>query len=161
MLSLMKRRLAALVTFAVLASVATTIATAGTLTPTTYRAHLNAVCRSYTPKFKKYEAQLAATQQSGDARTWGYVLGELLGNALLQDSQIERALVPPALAPRMTAIIGRLRQADQHIRLFLGASGRADAQTMGAEWTKLGKIVSPLNRMFDTAGLRDCGSNQP
>ncbi|HEX4526703.1 MAG TPA: hypothetical protein VH108_08195 [Gaiellaceae bacterium] len=157
----MKRTLAALGTLAVLASAATTIATADTPTPTIYRAQLNAVCRSYTPRFKKYEAQIAAAQKAGNNHALGYVLGELLATALLQDSQLERAPVPPALESRLTPIIARLRQADLHIRLFLGASGRADAQTMGAEWTKLGKIGAPLNRMFDAAGLRDCGSNQP
>ena len=129
-------------------------------TPAGYRAQLNGLCRSYTPKFR---ADHKAMQKATKAKEWkafGYALGHYLALALAQDRQIESAPVPSAMRTQMTPILRLLRTADGHARLALRKGAMGDGRGMVAELDKISKLAQPLNGRFDRAGLRDCGSNQ-
>jgi hypothetical protein len=67
--------------------------------------------------------------------------------------------IPSGLSSQMTRIFSLLRQIDSHSEQTL-----VDAKGGKAAWvTELkttGRLASPLNKLFDGAGLRDCGSNQ-
>jgi hypothetical protein len=129
-------------------------------TPAGYRAQLNRLCRSYTPKLR---ADQKAMQEATKAKAWkafGYALGHYLALALTQDRQIESTPVPRAMRTQMTAILRLLRTADGHARLALRKATLGDSSGMLAELSKISKLAQPLNRRLDRAGLRDCGSNQ-
>ena len=129
-------------------------------TPAGYRAQLNRLCRSYTPKIKRLEAEMAGAQRANDPHTYGVYLGRAIALALEQDGRIERAPVPAAMRTQMAPILRQLKLADSHARLAIADALRGDGKGMLAELTKMAQIAPSLNRRLDRAGLRDCGSNQ-
>jgi hypothetical protein len=142
-----------------IALLATSSATAAP-TPATYRATLNGICRHYTPKFKVVEAQLKNAEATKNAHAAGVAIGEMIGLALYQDQQLEAIPVPPALTTSMRPILALVRQIDVHARRAIVRATYADGKGMASELKIVGRISVPLNKMFDSAGLRDCGSNQ-
>jgi hypothetical protein len=136
-------------------------AAASASTPVAYRAKLNGICRGYTPRFKSFESELKKAETDKDGYAYGVALGKLIALGLHQDAQLEAVPVPPALAVRMRPILGRFRRLDVHLKRALLDAVRGDGQGMVAEIRTVNTIGSPLNRMLDAAGLRDCGSNQP
>jgi hypothetical protein len=136
-------------------------AAASASTPAAYRAELNGICRSYTPTFKAFESQLKKAEASKDGYAYGVALGKLIVLGLRQDAQVEAVPVPPALTVRMRPILTRFRRIDVHLKRAVLDARRGDGQGMAAEIRTVSTIGSPLNRMLDAAGLRDCGSNQP
>jgi hypothetical protein len=145
-------------TVSVVALVMAAAATAAT--PTEYRSHLNAICRGYTPKFKTYERQMAAAQKAKDGYRYGLALGHLLVLAYRQDKQLEAVPIPSALRARMTPIVNRLKAVDPHIKAAVQDAAAGKPKAMIAEFDRISKLGAPLNKWFDAAGLRDCGSNQ-
>jgi hypothetical protein len=135
-------------------------AAADAATPAQYRAHVNAVCRSYTPRLKVQETAMTQAQKNQQSVAYLVALGKLLGLTLAQDREIEATPVPAALKATMTPILTRLKQADVLIRQIVVASSQGDSATMIAELRKLISLGKPMNRLLDAAGLRDCGSNQ-
>jgi hypothetical protein len=89
-----------------------------------------------------------------------YDLGLGLALTLRQDGEIERVLVPPELRRLMAPRLRLLRTIDGLVRRFF-ASARAGDQTLAlVELNQITTLARPLNSLFDSAGLRDCGSNQ-
>lgn len=135
-------------------------ATAATPSPTAYRAHLNALCRGYTPGLKKAEANLTKAQKANDAHGLGVAIGQILALGLAEDAKIEATPVPAAMRAQMTPILSTLKAVDGHAHLFLARAAAGDGKGMDAELTKIGQLSTSLNKRLDAAGLRDCGSNQ-
>jgi hypothetical protein len=133
---------------------------AAATTPAQYRARVNAVCRSYTARIGPLNTAIKKAQTAHDAYTWGRDLGALINLGLAQDATIRNTAVPAALAPTITPILGMLGKVDTHAQLALldAASGSTAWLT---EMQTIGTLSGPLNTMYDHAGLRDCGSNQP
>jgi hypothetical protein len=149
----------ALLTTALLALVATAAAAAA-LTPTQYRANLNAMCRTYTPKMKTQERAMTAAQKAGNGQAYGVALGKLLVYTLQEDAKIESTAVPAALRTQMAPIVTTLKKADFHIRAAIRAAVNGDAKGLAAQLKAAGTVASGLNAKLDAAGLRDCGSRQ-
>ena len=139
------------------------LALAGAAAATTsdaYRAQVNALCRGYTPAVKKASAQLTAAQKANDAKAWGYSLGVLLGLGLSEDAKIRATPVPAAMSAQMTPILRLVKTVDADVHLALTKLSAGDGNGAGALLTKVAQIGKSLNKMYDAAGLRDCGSNQ-
>jgi hypothetical protein len=137
-----------------------TAAAASASTPAAYRAQLNGLCRSYTPKLKRLEANMAGAQRANDPHAYGVYLGRSIALALEEDGRIERTPVPAAMRAQMTPIVRDLKLADSHARLTIADALHGDAKAMLAELGKMAQLAPSLNRRLDRAGLRDCGSNQ-
>jgi len=129
-------------------------------TPAGYRAQLNGLCRSYTPKFRADQKAIQRATKAQDWKAFGYALGHYLTLALAQDRQIESTTVPSALRTQMTPILRLLRTVDGHARLALRKAAMGDSRGMIAELTTISQLARPLDGRLDRAGLRDCGSNQ-
>ena len=149
----------ALLIAAVIALVAATAATAA-LTPTQYRAKLNAMCRGFTPKMKAQERAMTAAQKANNGQAYGIALGKLLVYTLQEDAQIETAPVPAAMRTQMTPIITTLKKADAHIKAGIRDAANNDAQGLATQLKAAGTVAAGLNAKLDAAGLRDCGSRQ-
>jgi ribosomal protein L17 len=130
------------------------------LTPTQYRAKLNAVCRGFTPKMKTQERAMTAAQKANNPQAYGQALGKLLLYTLQEDSKIESTAVPAAMRTQMTPIITTLKKADAHIRAAIQDAINNDPQGLAAQLKAAGAVASGLNTKLDAAGLRDCGSRQ-
>ena len=135
-------------------------AAAATPSPAAYRAQVNALCRSYTPRLKKAEADLDKAQKANDGRTWGIALGTIIRLNLAQDKKIESTPVPAAMRAQMTPILSTLEVIDGHALLVIAKAAAGDDAGMVAELNKIYRLAEPLNKRLDAAGLRDCGSNQ-
>jgi hypothetical protein len=140
-------------------SVGTPLA-ASAQTPSAYRAKLNAVCRSYTPHFKAEGKKMARAVKRKDYERAGYFLGRIILLSLAQDSILETIPVPAAMRAQMTPILRLLVKADRHGLLALRKAQRGDNKGFIAEVDAVDKMIPEINRRFDRAGLRDCGSNQ-
>lgn len=133
---------------------------AAAATPAAYRTQLNRICRSYTPRFHALDRDLKAAVKAKDGVRYGRDLGQVLVLALLQDAQIQAVSVPLAMRAQMTPIRRTLRVIDAHARAAVTKAQRQDGQGMLAELQAIQRLTPPLNKQFDRAGLRDCGSNQ-
>ncbi len=153
-------RLKALLCALVAVTALLAVAAAGAATPAAYRSQVNAICRSYTPRMKQAESQVTAAQKAGDAKAAAYAFGQLLGLALAEDTKLEAVPVPAALASQVAPILRISKSIDVHARISIARFGAGDVNGGVAELTKIGQLAAPLNKMFDGAGLRDCGSNQ-
>src|SRR5260221_14685504 len=136
------------------------VGAASAATPAAYRAHVNGICRGYTPAVKKLETTMTQAAAKKDYRSYGIALGELLILDLTQDGRVEAVAVPPALLAQIAPVLARLKKVDAHARLALVAARQGNATAMGAELTTIATLAKPLNAALDKAGLRDCGSNQ-
>jgi hypothetical protein len=154
----MKPRIAAVAAVAGLVLAAGTAA--ATPSPAAYRAQANALCRTYTPALKKAKANLNKAQTENNARGMGVAIGQLLALGLAEDARIESMPVPATMRTQMTPILSRLKAIDLHGRLAISKAAAGDANGLGAELTKIGRLSTGLNKLTDAAGLRDCGSNQ-
>ena len=149
----------ALLLTTVVALIAATAATAA-LTPTQYRAKLNAMCRGFTPKMKTQERAMTAAQKANNPQAYGQALGKLLVYTLQEDANIESTPVPAAMRTQMTPIITTLKKADTHIRAAIQAAINNNAQGLTTQLKAAGTVAKGLNAKLDAAGLRDCGSRQ-
>jgi hypothetical protein len=139
---------------------AAAVATAAASNFTAYRARVNGICRSYTPKFKKLEADMANAKRAGDVHRYAYDFGKILGLTLAQGVRVEKTPVPADGRTRMASTLRLLHAADAQLRRVILAATAGDQNGFKTELTKLGKVASPLNHSFDSVGLQDCGSNQ-
>jgi hypothetical protein len=128
--------------------------------PTSYRAQLNRVCRSYTPKLKRDSEKMRKAANARDAEAYGAALGHAIRLVLAQDAYIENAPIPVAMRAEMKPILQLFRTADSHLRSAVRLGIKHDVRGMLAEFNKVAKLTPSLNRRLDRAGLRDCGSNQ-
>jgi hypothetical protein len=128
--------------------------------PSAYRAQLNRHCRTFTPKFKRIEANLKKAVSTKDPKLLAAALGLGLALNLKQDAYIEKVPVPAAMRTQMVPTLRLLRTVDRHARLALLDANKRDLQRFMTEIRKIDRLVPILNKRFDRAGLRDCGSNQ-
>jgi hypothetical protein len=129
-------------------------------TPSAYRAYVNGVCRSYTPRISALETSMDKAQRAKDGHAFGVALGKLIVLTLAQDARVEKTPVPPPLRAQMAPILRKLRAADGHLRTALSNAVAGKPSAMLSELEETSRIAAPLNRLLDRAGLRDCGSNQ-
>jgi len=128
------------------------VTAAGAATPAAYRGQVNAICRGYSPALKQLEAQYTAAEKKKDTAAQGLALGRMFGTILVENGRIEKIAVPAELTGTMTPILKLLRTMDGHIRA---------AQTRGpSELVAAANLGPSLEKLYDGAGLRDCGSNQ-
>jgi hypothetical protein len=125
-----------------------------------YRNQVNGICRSYTPRLKKVEANAIAAKKAGDRHQIAYDLGLSLALTLRQDMAIERVPVPQELRRKMAPRLRLLRTIDGLVRRFFASAQAGDETLALVELHQITTLARPLNAMFDSAGLRDCGSNQ-
>jgi hypothetical protein len=125
-----------------------------------YRAQVNAICRSYTPKFRQLLSDMASAKRAGDNHRYAYDIGVAFALTLKQGLRVEKAPVPVDAQRQMAATLRLLHAVDLQLRRTLAAAVNGNAQAFAAESAKLGTVAAPLNRRFDAVGLRDCGSNQ-
>jgi hypothetical protein len=125
-----------------------------------YRAQVNALCRSYTPKLRSLEADMAAAKRVGNSSRYGYDAGYALALALKEGLRIEQTAVPADAQRQMALPLRMLHNADLTLRRTLAAAVAGDGRAFAAGAAQLAKLAAPMNRRFDAVGLRDCGSNQ-
>jgi hypothetical protein len=125
-----------------------------------YRTHVNAICRSYTVKFKHYELDMVSARKKGDLNRYGYDYGVLLGLTLKQGLRVEQEPVPADARAQMAGPLKLLHTVDVELKRTITAAVNGDGATFSAETAKIARVAKPLNARFDAVGLRDCGSNQ-
>jgi hypothetical protein len=125
-----------------------------------YRTRVNGICRSFTPKFKSLEADMAKAQQAGNSRRYATDFGTILGLTLAQGVRVEKTPVPPDGRTRMARPLELLHASDAQLRRTIAAATAGDVDGFKSQLTKLAKISAPLNQTFDAVGLQDCGSRQ-
>jgi hypothetical protein len=128
--------------------------------PAAYRAQLNRHCRTFTPKFKRIEANLKKAVSTKDPKLLAAALGLGLALNLKQDAYIEKVPVPAAMRTQMVPTLRLLRTVDGHARLALLDADKKDLQGFMTEIKEIDRLGPRLNKRLDRAGLRDCGSNQ-
>ncbi len=128
--------------------------------PAAYRTQLNRHCRTFTPKFKRIEADLKKAVSTKDPKLLAYALGQGLALNLKQDAYIERVPVPVAMRTQMAPTFGLLRRVDKHARFALRDGNQGNGQGFKTEVQEVNRLVPLLNKRLDRVGLRDCGSNQ-
>ena len=144
---------------AVLASASVAVASPAQQ-PASYRAQLNAMCRTATVELHTLKAEMIRAQQAHDARTAAVDLGELIGLGLREDAIIERTPVPAPLKADMAPAIRLLEAADVVVRKALADFTSGNSAGGVAMLKRAGQVSAPVNHYLDAAGLRDCGSNQ-
>ena len=142
------------------ALVGATVVTAAEMNAVSYKAQVNAICRSNTPRFRQLEADMAAAKRAGDSHRYGYDIGFALSLTLKQGLRVESTPVPVDARAQMASPLRLLHTVDLQLHRVLATVASGDAQAFQAELATLGKISRPLNHSFDAVGLRDCGSNQ-
>ena len=142
------------------ALVAATGAAAADANFTAYRAHVNGICRSYTPKFKSLEADMAKAQRAGNTHRYAYDFGTILGLTLAQGVRVEKTPVPADGRARMAGPLRILHTSDAQLRRAIAAASAGDENGFKSQLTRLAKVSAPLNHSFDAVGLQDCGSRQ-
>ena len=140
----MKRAVLLAAVTALLAASATSAATANF---TQYRARVNGICRSYTPKFKKLEADMATAKRAGDVHRYAYDFGKILGMGLAQGVTVEKTPVPADGRARMAPTLRLLHASDAQLRQEWRAG--AVQPRMGVE----GRLVDPALEQGQAIGV--------
>ena len=151
---------AAGVCIATLSAAMSTAASARPENAALYRAHVNAICRSYTPRLKRVEAAASSARAAGDAHRYAYDIGVLVGISLAEGVRIEKTPVPSDAATRMARPLRLLHLVDAQLRRIVARALAGDLRGVLAQAAPLAKLQRPLNSSFDAVGLRDCGSDQ-
>jgi hypothetical protein len=148
----------------VLAAVAVGLGTAGPGTAgatsfAQYRQHVNKICRSYTPRLKRLDADVARAVRAGNANRAAADFRRLLQLTLAETVDIRKVSVPAGARARMRRPLRLLHGFQVQLRRVI-ASSRTSAAALQLELEKLARMTPPLNRAFDSVGLQDCGSRQ-
>ena len=136
------------------------VSAASATSPARFRAQLNALCRTYTPKFKAAETAITKAQSAEDPLAYYAGFGRFFSLVLTEDSSIEIAVPPAPLKAVMARSVGALKSADPVLRAGVHAAGVYDAKGVASTVKKMNAVGGSINRSLDAAGLRDCGSNQ-
>lgn len=136
------------------------LGTSGAAGATTYQSHVNAICRSYTPRLDAAAAQMKKERAAGDVHGAAYYLGVVLGLSLAEGRKVEATPVPASLRLRMARPLRLLHTADTTLQTALQHAVAGDAVGFQTAAATLDKLGPGLNAAFDAVGLRDCGSNQ-
>lgn len=137
-----------------------TMAVGASSTLAAYRSHVNSICESYTPQFKTIEADMARAKRNGDAHQYAYDIGFALALTLKQGRRIEATPVPADARAVMASPLRLLHRVDLQLARVTAAAVAGDNAALQIEGAKLTAIAAPLNRTFDSVGLRACGSSQ-
>jgi hypothetical protein len=140
-------------------AVAASAATAAT-TPTQYRARLNAICRSYTPKLAVQITAEQKAERTKNVAAAARALGAFLALGLKQDLAVEAVPVPAELKATMAPILTTFKKIDGHIKAAVVAGIKGNEKTFTTQLKAVATLSTPLNAKLDAAGLKDCGSNQ-
>jgi hypothetical protein len=155
-----RRRRTACVLMTALVGAGSFAAGAGATSPSAYRARVNALCRTYTPKLQQVEADALAAKRANNVHRLFYDLGYAVALALREDHAIEAIPVPAALQAQMGPILRVFRRVDGHATRFIADAQANDLNGALAELKPIDSLSAPTNRMLDRAGLPDCGSRQ-
>lgn len=150
----------AVVSLALAAAIATGTAAAADANFAAYRAHVNGICRSYTPKLKRLEADMTKAKRAGDPQRLASDFGAILGMSLAQGAKIERTPVPADGRTRMSGTLRLLHKVDVQVRRTIATASSGDTNGFRAQLVRLAKVSAPMNHSFDAVGLQDCGSHQ-
>jgi hypothetical protein len=154
----MKRFVILAVVTGLLAGAAATTASAAT--PVQYRAKLNAICRSFTPRLRDTQATMAAATVSRRTKRFESALRRYLLLSLRQNHQLEGIPVPASLQTQMKPLFTQMKKVDPHIRKALLHSRAGHVTATRSQLKTMSKIGQTLPGQLDAAGLLDCGSNQ-
>jgi len=147
------------------ALLAATAATAA-LTPTQYRAKVNAMCRSYTPKMKAQERAMTAAQKANKPQDYGVALGKLLVYTLQEDAtlaEINPLIVTPDREVRALRVATRVPGDDRLDReLGQGLEPREDreGEALGDEELRGFRAPGDEKRRRENAGERPQGGQR-
>jgi hypothetical protein len=133
---------------------------AGVSNAAAYRVQVNALCRFYTPKFKGVERDMARADKAGDVHRYAYDVGLLIGISYAQGIRIEKTPVPADARTVMAPALRLLHSVDLRLLRITSIALKGDLQGVISQTQKLSGVTASLNRSFDAAGLRDCGSGQ-
>jgi hypothetical protein len=125
-----------------------------------YRAHLNAVCRGYSPKFRATEDAIAAAQSEQNRGVYFSSYGRFFSLIIAENASIESTVTPPAMKTLMAQPVALLKAIDPALRSGLSAAQQKASTGLVDAVTKANAASAAINRALDAAGLRDCGSNQ-
>lgn len=155
----MPRRTATLFATALLGA-CSCAAAAGATSPAAYKVQVNALCRTYTPKLQRVEADALAAKRANNVHRLFYDLGYAVALALREDRAIEAIPVPAALQSQMGPILSAFKRVDTHATRFIADAQANDLNAALAELKPIDSLSAPMNRLLDRAGLPDCGSRQ-
>jgi hypothetical protein len=147
-------------TAATLTSSMVGVASAGVSNAAAYRSQVNALCRSYTPRFKRVEGDMAQANKARDVHRYAYDIGLLIGISYAQGTRIEKTPVPADARAVMAPALRLLHSVDLRLLRITAIALRGDLPGVISETQKLNGVATSLNRSFDAVGLRDCGSGQ-
>ena len=150
----------AVVYLALAAAIATGGAAAADANFAAYRAHVNGICRSYTPTLKRLEADMTKARRAGDQQRLASDFGAILGMSLVQGVRIEKMPVPADGQARMSGTLRLLHKVDLQVRRTIATASSGDPNGFRTQLVTLAKVSAPMNHSFDAVGLQDCGSHQ-
>jgi hypothetical protein len=134
-------------------------ATAGSSSFAQYRLHVNKICRSYTPRLQRLDADVARAVRAGNGNRAATDFRRLLQLTLAETVDIQKVSVPSDARAQMRRPLRLLHGFQAQLRRVIAAS-RTSAAALQVELETLAKVTPPLNRAFDSVGLQDCGSRQ-
>lgn len=133
---------------------------AASVSPAKFRAELNALCRTYSPKFKAAETSITKAQSAEDPLAYYAGFGRFFSLVLTEDSSIEIAVPPVPLKAQMARSVAALKAVDPVLHAGVHSAGTYDAKGVASTVKKMNAAAGSINGSLDAAGLRDCGSNQ-
>jgi hypothetical protein len=133
---------------ALVALLAATAASASTHAQ--YKAKLDAICRSYTPKLHREQTHLDTPQG----------LARLATLAVAQDDALLKQRVPTALVKSMRPLFVQLRLFDREAKAALRAAHSGEPAASLHYLLRMQAALRPLDKLFDSRGLRACGTEQ-
>ena len=130
--------------------------------PAQYKLALNAYCRQFTPRLHTLEKKMLAAYKARNSQVYYHDLGVSLGYSLVELRGIENADVPDSLGPQMAPVLHLVRRQEAAVAHFIAvASGKnVTAKSYNTAFAAAQAVTPALNRAFDGAGLKDCGSRQ-
>jgi hypothetical protein len=148
----------------VLAAVAAGLGTpgpgsAGSTSFSQYRQQVNGICRSYTPRLKRIDGDIARAVRARNAARVASDFTRLLELTLAETVEIQNVSVPADGRRPMRRPLRLLRGFQVQMRRVIAAS-RTNPAALQVEVQRLAKVTPPLNRALDAVGLQDCGSRQ-
>ena len=109
--------------------------------------------------FKLTEAAAAVASRDHNEKQFFTAVGTALGLNLLQDRKLLAVPVPAAIAAQMRPILSALEQINKQIQVYIN-SKPANEKVALAGHAKIYAMGTHANKLFDRAGLRECGSTQ-
>jgi hypothetical protein len=154
------RLYAFLLSLAVTASVVLSDALAAAPAPAGYRAKLDALCRSYTPKLESLDRRMTRAARANEYPVAVDALRRRLMLVLAEDARIAKVPVPDEMRAQVRPLLVLLRTADVHMRRALGKAGAGNDLEFFGEITKLDQVDSKIGKRFDRLGVSECAKHR-